>query len=492
VRELNAAVTVIGAVLALESAGLAHGLPPEETPVDRILENLQQQLEAKPDDPVLHYRIGRAHGLALEFKSATLFVWGRNDRDPQLIDRSWTRLEFELKDHRKNTNQKSSEPTVAQLRVHLTEAIKHLNRSLELDPKPARVHVALASVLEAGAPLADQVEVYPRCPVAGLQASTRGTSTRDAFAMLGMTRKASEDLLSMMREWHWNLDRPSPRDVIVTLLHERLKDPEARVQQAAKALLLQDFQDQIAEEYFTAMSLALPVDSKAAEKPIYGSMESTWIAYEAAKGFLGAVQARGPRKDEAVRVKVAEAAVKAFDDLPRPNGMTPIIFTLSEGGDLASCLAPAATVCFDLDGSGREREWPWVRPDTGILVWDPARTGKIASGRQLFGSVSWWIFFDDGYQALAALDNDGDGELRGEELRGIAVWFDRNSDGISDPGEVVPVEEMGIERLAARATTTVGGCPANRTGLRLRDGRILPTYDWIPDPEVQETPPRAR
>lgn len=70
----------------------------------------------------------------------------------------------------------------------------------------------------------------------------------------------------------------------------------------------------------------------------------------------------------------------------------------------------------------------------------------------------------------------------GAELAGIAVWFDRDSDGLSDPGEVVPVEELGIAALATRATAAVGRSLANFCGLELRDGRVLPTYDWVLEP----------
>ncbi|MBT3202234.1 MAG: hypothetical protein HN350_20220, partial [Phycisphaerales bacterium] len=51
-------------------------------------------------------------------------------------------------------------------------------------------------------------------------------------------------------------------------------------------------------------------------------------------------------------------------------------------------------VRFDLDGDGRAQSWPWVKPTTGILVWDPSGQGRITSGQQLFGSVTIWMFFN--------------------------------------------------------------------------------------------------
>jgi hypothetical protein len=129
-----------------------------------------------------------------------------------------------------------------------------------------------------------------------------------------------------------------------------------------------------------------------------------------------------------------------------------------------------------------------VNADAGFLVWDPENRQHIASCRQLFGSVTWWMFWRDGYQALAALDDDGNGWLEGKELQGIAIWRDTNGNGICDPGEVISLRDAGIVRIAVRATgrTSSGnsGGPSgtlfNPLGIQLRDGTSLPTYDWTP------------
>src|SRR6185295_1903688 len=88
--------------------------------------------------------------------------------------------------------------------------------------------------------------------------------------------------------------------------------------------------------------------------------------------------------------------------------------------------------------------------------------------------------------ALDALDDSRDGKLSGSELRGLAVWFDRNSNGVSDPGEVVPIELLGIESIETRAESMDGESPANQCGLVTQDGRVLPTYDWVAHPAPSE------
>jgi hypothetical protein len=96
---------------------------------------------------------------------------------------------------------------------------------------------------------------------------------------------------------------------------------------------------------------------------------------------------------------------------------------------------------------------------------------------QLFGSVTWWMFWPDGWRALAALDDDGDGWLSGAELDGIAVWRDRNQNGVSDPGEVVPAADAGIVRIATHATSG----ERNPRGVITRGG-ALPSLDWRVSP----------
>ena len=39
-------------------------------------------------------------------------------------------------------------------------------------------------------------------------------------------------------------------------------------------------------------------------------------------------------------------------------------------------------------------------------------------------------------RSLALLDTNHDGKLSGKELDALALWFDKNRDGVSQPGEV--------------------------------------------------------
>jgi hypothetical protein len=142
-------------------------------------------------------------------------------------------------------------------------------------------------------------------------------------------------------------------------------------------------------------------------------------------------------------------------------------------------LLSRSTVLFDLDGFAEGRTWPWLQPDTAILVWDPAWEGRIASGRQLFGSVTWWMFWKNGFEPLAALDDNGDGWLTGSELDGIGVWQDRNGNGVSDQGEVIPASQFGVTAIGVRPQRAVDGVLAERNGVIMRGGSFT-LFDWTP------------
>lgn len=159
--------------------------------------------------------------------------------------------------------------------------------------------------------------------------------------------------------------------------------------------------------------------------------------------------------------------------------VTPIIFPVN-GSSFDELINNENKVKFDLNGFADDSSWPWVTNRAGILVWDPRRTGKITSGRQLFGNATFWMFFENGYAALASLDNDQNGWLEGRELRGIAVWIDQNENAVSEPGEVKAVETHGISRINTMVGDTYGGMPVQLNGIHTKSGDMIPTYDWTP------------
>jgi len=232
-------------------------------------------------------------------------------------------------------------------------------------------------------------------------------------------------------------------------------------------------------------------DKKKAIKEYQAVIEDAWkkekdlekaplgwrsVTAEAA-GYL--IPLLDPGKDNA-EIRILQDRIKKMRMVPRP--VTPIVIPLRDGLTALDLVDPTARVAFDADGSGLKHQWTWITKDAGWLVIDPKGKKQITSGLQLFGDVTFWMFWDNGYQALSALDADGDGWLTGEELDGLAIWHDKNGDGISDPGEVKSLADWGIVALSCRYqidTTHPDRMPFSPGGVRFRDGKMRSSYDVI-------------
>lgn len=227
-------------------------------------------------------------------------------------------------------------------------------------------------------------------------------------------------------------------------------------------------------EYRAAIAAAWPDEGRTSVVGLGGHT----IVAEAA-GYLMPLldPVRDAREIATLRTRVAE-----LGRLPVP--ITPIVVDLDDTRDARALLDERARVSFDLDGRGRARSWDWVTPRAAWLVWDPRQTGRITSGTQLFGAVTFLMAWTTGYDALAALDDDDDGWLTGPELQGVALWRDADGNATSDAGEVRPVQQHGIVAIATRGLPGDGGRVAARApvGVRLADGSTRPTVDLVLHP----------
>jgi hypothetical protein len=162
--------------------------------------------------------------------------------------------------------------------------------------------------------------------------------------------------------------------------------------------------------------------------------------------------------------------------------ITPVVVPLRTGMAAADLVDRSRVVAFDADGSALDGRWTWINKDAGWLVFDPHGTGRITSALQLFGSVTFWMFWNNGYEPLRVLDDDQDGTLRGKELAGLAIWQDTNANGVSEPGEVRPVADWNIVALSwAHVTEDESDVyiASSSAGVTFADGTVRPTYDVL-------------
>ena len=224
------------------------------------------------------------------------------------------------------------------------------------------------------------------------------------------------------------------------------------------------------KEYKSAFRLTVSSDLK---EP-YGQRPLTYerfISDEAANGIL--------RLDS--KSKEASAAKKHLATLQSKSGgpITPIIFSMNRQLGLGDLLDTSKSVQFDLDGTGTPQQVNWVKPETMFLVWLPNTKVKISSGRQLFGNATFWLLFENGFDAMSVLDDNGDNWLKGKELQNLAVWQDLNQDGTSSPNEIKSIASLGIVGFATEWKKRLGESYANEGGILLQDGQTLPLFDWV-------------
>ncbi|HEV3027085.1 MAG TPA: hypothetical protein VG457_05895 [Planctomycetota bacterium] len=226
-------------------------------------------------------------------------------------------------------------------------------------------------------------------------------------------------------------------------------------------------------------------------EPLRKVIEKAWETEKNARGWFGerlgiAAEASGyliPMLDAGKDQEEIAIYKTRIDQMKRlPHGVTPIAVPLRPGLAAADLEDRSARIRFDADGTGLPQEWSWITRDAAWLVHDPQRSGRIDSGRQLFGGVTFWMFWESGYHALAALDDNHDGQLTGKELEGLALWHDANSNGVSDPGEVKSLSEYEIVALSIRSELDPNHPDRiawSVHGVTFKDGTTRPTYDLV-------------
>ncbi len=472
-RSLIVAAALLAAV-ASPLPCVGHFMAPIDVPAARVIANIKARLDKSPSDAEAWYNLGRVHAYLVTHGGSNVPVQSP-DEPTRLYDLSGPKA--------------AAAPGFDQAAEHATSAIDAFNRAIRLRPAQASYRYALACVAEAALPLTPSIRTAPMLDVDKVDAPDAEQAARIIESLKAPGPEADQAIANATRIPATFGDRADPaslRAFTWTVVRARKQATGPRRELLDRALAAA-WRAEIGEQYFAAYSLGFIADSRRTQQGLTGLLD--FLSHQAANDYLRFVPAddRPP-----VRTKVVEAALAAFKALPPCGAITPILVPMTSPGEdgIESLLARDARVTFDLDGTGRGATWSWVKPTTGILVWDPSGKGRITSGRQLFGSATWWMFFSDGYRALDTLDDDRDGRLKGRELDGLALWFDGDSDGACDPGEVVALRSRGIIELAVAAT---GSCPdgslVSDRGVRFSDGRALPTFDWVTRPVAPSADP---
>lgn len=459
----------------LRGAPAPEYMTPTPWPVERMVANLQRWVTENPGDSQGHFVLGRVHALAFTLEAKQLGCWFELEEGAEellAVPEDPIQRAFYGRDKPDRDG-----PGPDEMLSHLREGIRHLQRALDLAPQSAAAHLSLGYLIERGAHLAPRLETFSifRLPQIRIRQDTDEGILQRLQALGSSDTPERDRALSELQERRFFL-------ASLRYLESECLSSNRRRSDGARELLERFWKEQAIEHDRLAFEMALPREIELDTKPLamLGDGLDTLVSYEAGRAWLRLVEERGPvNETEREGLMEVRDALKRFETLPPTNAITPLILSLEEGARLEDLLLPDSAVLFDLDGDGTDEAWPWLRPGAGFLVWDPQESGRVSSGRQMFGTVSAQLYFDDGYRALSALDDDGDERLSNEELRGVALWFDDDCDGLAEAGEVRPVREHGITALATRATVRIGRSLGNPCGVETADGRFLASYDWV-------------
>lgn len=132
---------------------------------------------------------------------------------------------------------------------------------------------------------------------------------------------------------------------------------------------------------------------------------------------------------------------------------------------------------FDLAGC-EATDWPTAR--TPWLALDRDRSGVIDGGHELFGSSSrlrGGSLADNGFAALAELDQDGDGRITPADpaFAELVLWADGDADRRSSGLELQSLATLGLEAIELRYASdrrcdARANCEVERASFTWRDG----------------------
>jgi hypothetical protein len=134
-----------------------------------------------------------------------------------------------------------------------------------------------------------------------------------------------------------------------------------------------------------------------------------------------------------------------------PSNCSPIIVDLT--GDGFFLTSAANGVKFDIANTGIPLQIAWTaNANSAFLVLDRNGNGVINSGAELFGNFTPQPVsaHPNGFLALAQYDSNGDGVIDAKDpiYSQLRLWVDINHDGISQPGELHTLQEMGVYSIS--------------------------------------------
>ncbi|MDA9495027.1 hypothetical protein XI08_39335 [Bradyrhizobium sp. CCBAU 11361] len=128
--------------------------------------------------------------------------------------------------------------------------------------------------------------------------------------------------------------------------------------------------------------------------------------------------------------------------------MGPVVLDLSGQGVRITGLNDSRAA-FDADDNGVPNRIAWTAPDDGLLAFDANGSGTVDQTREL-ALREWTPGARTDLQGLGIFDTNHDGALDSpdQDFGRFGIWRDRNSNGVSDPGELSSLVEAGVSAIS--------------------------------------------
>ena len=144
------------------------------------------------------------------------------------------------------------------------------------------------------------------------------------------------------------------------------------------------------------------------------------------------------------RLGLEDGDFTALADMVNSGMGSPIVIDMNGDGISTSHML-TSEVLFDIDGDGDQDKTGWITGEDAFVAWDRNKDGLINDVSELFGGLQR----GQGYAELAALDCNADGVLNAldETYAQLALWQDRNANGITDQGELQDLVNSNVFEL---------------------------------------------
>ena len=181
-----------------------------------------------------------------------------------------------------------------------------------------------------------------------------------------------------------------------------------------------------------------------------------------------------------------------FPDWFDPNGpfyfppISPLVLDL-DGDGLDIISLDNSHAYFDLNENGFAEKTAWIGPNDGFLALDINGNGRIDDLSELFGGKDV-----NGFIKLSIHDLNGDGviDINDPVYKDLLVWRDADGDGLTDAGELVSLESLGVTSInldAAYINKWVDGNWISHRGQYVNEDGSIGVIDdiWFKNDQLQ-------